>query len=689
MKIKTRMMVLISILLMISVSCQMATDFLPFGGPNSSSSTAAATSPTSFTAAATTTSSVSPDFGQPTSNPNPSSFTAQATSPISVQLTWSAVDGAQKYLIGRADDQQDFSALAEISGGNTSFEDFLVPANTPLSYRIQNVTASGTSNGKTTTVTTPAEKPNPLTVKAAFETQSAQSQAIGAEGGSLSVKDSRGVSYTLTIPAGALDSQVTFTLTPIQDIQDLPLSGGMTSGVRIEPEGLHLDPPATLSVGSPQPEPSDGLVSIGFAFDGAGSEFHFEPGGSAEQANATGAVKLASFLPGVNAAKGKIWYVDKTRSQGDGRGTAKEIRDQVKNHPPSTPADNLNQKMAAGDGDINVLVVIDAVLLGTGRDVELQVAGATGWLEFTMAQESFQSWLDSLDAQKNHVHKDQLDKREEAIWEALDLEARILLDKAAKDCKKSPNLPHAKSLVNQLLNGKSPFYKKFAEKFSQKYGADALKKVKAKLDECTPSYQLEFDSTFVSNTFTPVGSKGPINVTQHVRAVVPLAWSEKDQTYTGQAPLAYVLFDVPPIIGMGGDGGYFVPCPNTTSATGGIFRVLQLKGLMDTTTPLPGQTLVSSLELTIDPGTTVESVVPVCPPPATVPPGFSFPFTTWSEQFASAHNQEAQAGKGPYIIKDWVTGSEKIVAVKSYSSKKSATIMFTITENTTITLVQK
>jgi hypothetical protein len=304
MKIKTRMMVLISILLMISVSCQMMTDFLPLGGPN----------PTSFTAAATTTSSVSPDFGLLTSSPNPSSFTAAATSPISVQLTWSTVDGAQKYLIGRNDGQTDDLPIAEVSGETTSFEDFLVPANTPLSYRIQTVTASGTSNGKTATVTTPVEKPNPLTVKAAFETQSAQSQAIGAEGGSLSVKDSRGVSYTLTIPAGALDSEVTFTLTPIQDIQGLPLSGGMTSGVRIEPEGLHLDPPATLSVGSPQPEPSDGLVSIGFAFDGAGSEFHFEPGGSAEQANGTGAVKLASFLPGANAAKGTIRWVHQTRS---------------------------------------------------------------------------------------------------------------------------------------------------------------------------------------------------------------------------------------------------------------------------------------------------------------------------------------------------------------------------------------
>jgi hypothetical protein len=205
------------------------------------------------------------------------------------------------------------------------------------------------------------------------------------------------------------------------------------------------------------------------------------------------------------------------------------------------------------------------------------------------------------------------------------------------------------------------------------------------------AYELEFDSIFVTNTFTPWGTTGPINVTQHVHAVVPLEWSEQDQTYTGQAPLDYVLFDVPPIIGIGGDAGYFLPCPNQTTATGGTFRVLQLKGLMDTNTPQPGQTPVSSLELTIDPGTTVESAVPVCPPPIPPqPPGFFFPLSTWSQNFASAHNRETLVGTAPYIIKDWGVGSGNIVAVKNYVyTNLAGAPIGKITENTTITLVQK
>ncbi|HET7010419.1 MAG TPA: hypothetical protein VFI11_06560 [Anaerolineales bacterium] len=203
------------------------------------------------------------------------------------------------------------------------------------------------------------------------------------------------------------------------------------------------------------------------------------------------------------------------------------------------------------------------------------------------------------------------------------------------------------------------------------------------------SYKLEFDSLFVTNTFTPSGTGGPIQVTQHVRAVVPLEWSPEDQAYFGEAPLEYVLFDVPPIIGLGGDGGVFDPCPNTTSATGGTFQVLRLAGVRDPAASQSGQAPWSSLEVILDPGTTVESIVPVCPPPAVVPPGFSFPMLTWSQLFASAHNRETQVQDGPYTITDWVIGSGSSVAVKSYSSSSSAAGILTTTEETTITLMRK
>jgi len=260
---KTRRMVFISILLMVSISCQGLAEVLPGGGTN------------------------------------PSSFSAEATSPISVQLTWSSVEGAQKYLIERNDGQTDYFALGEISGETTSFEDFLVPSNTEVSYRIKTMTASGTSAGKTVSLTTPQEFPNPLTVAAMFDTQNAQSQAIGTDGGSVSITDSRGVRYTLDIPAGALDNEETFILTPIQEIQGLPLSGGMTSGVRIEPEGLIFNQSASLSIETTEAEGAEDMIDMAFAFDGEGSEFHYVPSSST-------AVSAAVFKLARPSGKGRI-----------------------------------------------------------------------------------------------------------------------------------------------------------------------------------------------------------------------------------------------------------------------------------------------------------------------------------------------------------------------------------------------
>ena len=455
---KTRMMVLISILLMVSISCQGLADVLPGGGAN------------------------------------PNSFTAEATSAISAQLTWSAVEGAQKYLIERNDGETDYFTLAEIPGETTSFEDFLVPSKTQISYRINTVTASGTSAGKTVSLTTPQEFPNPLTVVAMFDTQNAHSQAIDTDGGSVSITDSKGVRYTLDIPASALDNEVTFTLTPIQDIHGLPLSGGMTSGVRIEPEGLIFNQSATLSIETTEADAADGMMDMAFAFDGEGSEFHFVPSSSAAVSGAV--FKLAHPA---SVSSWNVINIPQTRSYGNGQGTSNDIRNQVRNHAPTSPADNLNQKMAVVE-NFQVQVVLDALLLNSGRDVELQMAGASDWLEFTIALDTFKSWLDERDAIKETLKKDQLDKREEAIWEALDLEARILLNTSYEDCKKAPpappNLSAAKRLVNNLLNGTTPFYRKFAEKMAKysSYDELVLKGIKATLDKCSTSYKVSATS---------------------------------------------------------------------------------------------------------------------------------------------------------------------------------------------------
>jgi hypothetical protein len=204
-----------------------------------------------------------------------------------------------------------------------------------------------------------------------------------------------------------------------------------------------------------------------------------------------------------------------------------------------------------------------------------------------------------------------------------------------------------------------------------------------------PSYELEFDSTIISDMVTPAGNS-VIKTTQHVRVVFPITWVDENNTYYGGAPVEYVLFEVPPIMGIEGDGGLIMSCPNETSASGNFpFTVVKLEILSDTGNSQSDPTSAYKVELTIDPGTTSESVVPVCPPPLTVPPGFSFPLLTWNEQFASAHNQEAVAMDGPYIIKDWTVGSGSVVATKTYKYSKTTFGILKTDENTTFTLTKK
>ena len=116
-------------------------------------------------------------------------FTAEATPYGSVKLSWDAVDGAQGFLLESQIEGLDFFIpVAELSADQTSYEDYLVPEESQLTIacKLQRMPTGGYS---TTTVTTLAVQPNPLTVQATFAEDQVVTQSIGAEGGSMSLTD--------------------------------------------------------------------------------------------------------------------------------------------------------------------------------------------------------------------------------------------------------------------------------------------------------------------------------------------------------------------------------------------------------------------------------------------------------------------------------------------------------------------
>jgi hypothetical protein len=92
---------------------------------------------------------------------------------------------------------------------------------------------------------------------------------IDSAGGSLSATGADGTQYELTLPPNALGGQTSVRMTPLTSVQGLPLSKGFLGGVHLEPEGITLSMPGTLTIRAPQnlrPE------AAAFSYRGMGQE---------------------------------------------------------------------------------------------------------------------------------------------------------------------------------------------------------------------------------------------------------------------------------------------------------------------------------------------------------------------------------------------------------------------------------
>jgi hypothetical protein len=82
--------------------------------------------------------------------------------------------------------------------------------------------------------------------------------------------------FTLVVPPDALLVSQRISLTPVQTIVGLPYHGGLSAAVHLEPDGLTLFKPATLTIRGNKPAPA-GYAHIGFEYQGSGTGLHFYP----------------------------------------------------------------------------------------------------------------------------------------------------------------------------------------------------------------------------------------------------------------------------------------------------------------------------------------------------------------------------------------------------------------------------
>jgi IPT/TIG domain-containing protein len=109
-----------------------------------------------------------------------------------------------------------------------------------------------------------------------LDSGSAETTLVSTAGGSVTTTASDGVSYTLTIPDGALFKDTAITLTPIAGATGFHLSGGILAAAHLEPQGLQFLQAATLTITLPGPISAalggQGLLGFVVQNDGTGFE---------------------------------------------------------------------------------------------------------------------------------------------------------------------------------------------------------------------------------------------------------------------------------------------------------------------------------------------------------------------------------------------------------------------------------
>lgn len=434
-------------------------------------------------------------------------------------------------------------------------------------------------------------KPDPVTVRAVVDTSMAATEFIDARrGGQVATMDAeRGLMYTLTIPPNALLASERITMSPIRTMEGLPLSGGLTGAVQLEPHGLQLAAPATLRITTF--DAATGMMGtppgshVGFGAEGDGREFRL---GVASESDSGIVIHLSHFSIG-----------------GGAQGTAGDIAAQAA-RAPSSPSAQYEQRVAAAielasahagvdgsptsDGAAAALheelvglyrgayheVVRPALVAGRASDDALATAAAT-----------FLGWM------RNFLLvgiPDEEFAKEAAEGQKL-LEAAMVAayERAVDRCRKGIDLG---ALSTMLMLERS------AQLLGHAPGR-LFPDLQEQIDACT-AVDVAFESRIDF-----YWADGVTNARDVVRASIPLEFDLATGAFTGRGPLEYVSASGVTDGRLGGGAGaLFGGCLWRVigPAKPGEFEVL---GLFLARRPktVPRAALGDSISLLIDPGT--------------------------------------------------------------------------------------
>ena len=485
-------------------------------------------------------------------------------------------------------------------------------------------------------VAKPTPQPNPLNVSVIEDANHTASALIAPDtGGQISVTAGDGTKFTLNLPKNALFSEETVTLTVVSAVNGSPLKDGIDAAVKIEPDGLQLLEPATLTIRLPKPVDPKSL--LGFGYRAEGQEFHLEPyrldgsvltfhllhfsGYGAGQGNTADASKVVPTAAADRAAQALAVCFSEGGDNCDANSTNNILEDWY--------SSAVLPEMTVAVTDDNAL---DGALIE--------------WLQWERA------------IQMMGLPDNAFSKEQQTLGQLLPKAIQNAINKSFERCVQNNNVSEVIVMLRRAV---------LAQKLglSDSIMNDALDKVQ----KCA-RFELDLDSTMQAQS-----KDGP--VTAHVQATVPLRFDPSrgsiSEYFTGEGDLKYVDITWPQVPNCS-----FSPTPGSSTKISVLARFnLNLRAnaqgdvnIQDNSqTPIFVGLQLSRLSAT---------VTVTCK-------GFSQQFSnmdTWTPTWAIFHHDELACSGGNdcmYWLRDWTVLNGSIYATKAYQRSQSV-----MSETTTV-----
>jgi hypothetical protein len=125
------------------------------------------------------------------------------------------------------------------------------------------------SKGPAIDFTTPG---NGLNVQVQLDRRHTASTMVSSAGGSVSLTTADGSSFTLDVPANALEAETEIRMTAVKSLDGAPLANNTPTAVQLEPSGLFFKEMATLTIVPAKEIPT--REQIIFGYEGDGRDYH-------------------------------------------------------------------------------------------------------------------------------------------------------------------------------------------------------------------------------------------------------------------------------------------------------------------------------------------------------------------------------------------------------------------------------